>query len=42
LERAPEKSNVDINNVVVDQDTMLMLEKIGMHDLKALNVVGRR
>ena len=38
LEKAPEKSNVDIFNVPVDEDTMKMLEKIGMNHLPSLNL----
>jgi hypothetical protein len=36
LEKAPEKSKVDIHNVVVDEETMKMLEKINMNNLPGL------
>jgi flagellar basal body rod protein FlgB len=38
LEKAPEHSKVDINNVPVDEETMKMLEKIGMNTLTGLQV----
>jgi hypothetical protein len=38
LEKAPEKSKVDIHNVLVDEETLKMLEKIGMNNLPGLQV----
>ena len=38
LEKAPEQSRVDINNVPVDEETMKMLQKINMGQLSGLQL----